>query len=653
MIVLGGAARLLVGATLAWWVWRAATAPAMPAAAALAAAAVAAATLWRPGAGLLMVAALAPAGALLARPPARAAELIAWALLSAWLLRVWRPIAQRDGPGAARPVEVIVPAILYAAALTVSWLALTITAAPGIPTAALPRFLFQAIPADHLVLSSPEPETWTMLQSLTGMALLVASVAIVRHDARLRRGLVWVLVASATVLAVVTLADIASQWAARGYEAWFLLRYARGERISVHLRDLNAAGSLYVLAGLVAASAALLDTRRRRLWLPAFVPIVPALGLTGSRTSFLAAAAGLFLLAVAQRRWPLTRRQIAASAALVAVLLVAGLATLDWQPDVRGSAGRAANLRSQFLDTTARMFASAPVFGVGTGRYFDRSSQFMPVPLRELYGNENAHNYFAQQFAELGLVGGLLFVWLVWAVVAAGWAAVRAAADTAPPALVGLFAGVGAYLLTCLTGHPLLVPEAAFPFWIAAGALVAIGSGEPAAGYRSTWRPALAGPIAIVLVICALLAAHLGRAGVAYARVTEPPPEYGFHGVETAPDGATFRWMTRHAVTYVPPGAGFVRLRLQAPPDVPLAGPLVIEVALAGAIVDRRELAPGRWITYDIPAPQAVRAPFRRIDVRTNQVWTQETRLGRRAAERPIAAMVGGIEWIPLEKAGR
>ncbi len=84
------------------------------------------------------------------------------------------------------------------------------------------------------------------------------------------------------------------------------------------------------------------------------------------------------------------------------------------------------NLRSQFLLTSARMFASAPVFGVGVGRYFDRSAEFMTPELRELYGNENAHNYFAQQFAELGLVGGLLFVWLIAAVLSQGWRAVAA-----------------------------------------------------------------------------------------------------------------------------------------------------------------------------------------------------------------------------------
>ena len=643
MTLVGRGVRLLVGVTLAWWVGLAATAPEVPPAAALAGLVAFLAALWRPGAGLLVVAAVAPAGALLAAAPARAAELIAWAFLAGWLLRLWRPLTP-GAQGATAPHPVIVPAALYGGALVASWLALTVGSAAGVPVASLPQFLVQSIPGDHLVFSSPEPQTWAALQSLTGIAMLVASVVLVRADPRLGRGVAWTLVASMTVLAAVTLADIARQWTDADFGGWFLLRYLRGERVSTHLRDLNAAGSLYVLAGLAAAAAAILDASRGWRWLLPLTLTLPALWLTGSRTSFLAVVGGLLLLALAQRRWPLARRQAAALATVLGVVLLAGAATMDWQPDVRGSAGRAANLRSQFLETTARMFAAAPVSGVGVGRYFDRSPEFMPPALRELYGNENAHNFFAQQFAELGLVGGLLFLWLAAAIVTAGWAAARApSAGSVEPALVGLFAGVGAYLLTCLTGHPLLVPEAALPFWIAAGALAAAGH-QAAVPWRHRRSAA-----AVTIVVVVVLAAGVARAAVSYAGVAAAPPEYGFHGLETAEDGAAFRWMTRHAVTYVPNGTGFVRVRLRAP-DLPAPRPLVVEVAVAGAIVDRRELPPERWIAFDIPVRQAVSAPFRRVDLRANQMWTQETRLGRRAASRPIAAMVGGIQWIPLEE---
>jgi hypothetical protein len=325
------------------------------------------------------------------------------------------------------------------------------------------------------------------------------------------------------------------------------------------------------------------------------------------------------------------------------VLFVLGLAMFDWQAEARGSAGRAVSLRAQFLETTARMFASAPIFGVGIGRYFDRSGAFMPDALRELYGNENAHNYFAQQFAELGVVGGLLFVWLVWALVVAGRAATRDDAAPASAAVVGLFAGVGAYLLTCLTGHPLLVPEAAFPFWAAAGALVATIAAAPARAHARRLAAVIVG---------LLLVSGIARGVAAYILVGVPPPDFGFHDVEAAPDGAPFRWMTRHAVTYVPAGAGFVRLRLHAPPEAASSPPLVIETVLAGRIADRRELPSHRWVTYDVAA-ERVNAPFRRIDLRASRQWMQETRLGQRAAQRPIAAMVGGIEWIPIEDVGR
>jgi len=149
------------------------------------------------------------------------------------------------------------------------------------------------------------------------------------------------------------------------------------------------------------------------------------------------------------------------------------------------------------------------------------------------------------------------------------------------------------------------------------------------------------------------IAGGVVRGAAAYAATTAPPPERGFHERDTAPDGTPFRWMTHHAVTYVDSGAGFVRLRLHAPVDVSPSRPLVVETAIAGRIVDRRELPPGRWVTYDLPAGGPVDAPFRRIDLRANQMWMQDVKLGRREAQRPIAAMVGEIQWIPLEQIGR
>ena len=632
MTLLAAAGRLLVGATLAWCVGVAVAAPEVPRACALAGMALFAATLWRPAAGLLALAALAPAGALLAPAPVRAAELLAWAVLAGWLLRVWRPLMPQG------PRTVTTPALVFGLAVTGSWLALSTSGGAGTPVSALPELLLRSVPSNHLVFSSPEPETWTLLQSLGGLGLLLASVAAAREQAHLARMVAWTLAGSTALLAAATLASVVAEWSGVGYGGWFLLRYLNGERFSYHLADLNAAGSLYVITALTSA-AAVMAPGRRGPWILALLVIIPALWLTGSRSSFLALAAGVPVLALAQYRRPLARGRLLLAASVLGAVLATAIAAMDWQPDVPGSAGRAANLRSQFLETTGRMFASAPLHGVGVGRYFDRSPEFMPAELRAIYGNENAHNYFAQQFAELGMVGGLLFLWLAVALVRAAWAAVRAPA--ASPVEVGLFAGAAAYLLTCITGHPLLVAEAALPFWIAAGALA---GAAPALQGEGRIYPALAGLGGLGI------AAGIAAGFLSYAAVDTPPPERGFHGIEAAPDGTPFRWMTRHGVTYVPSdGPGFLRLRIHAP-GAAMSRPLVVDTVIAGNLADRRELPPGEWLTYDVPVRATSSAPFRRVDLRTNQVWNQEVPLGRRQARRPIAVMVGELRWIPLDE---
>ena len=114
--------------------------------------------------------------------------------------------------------------------------------------------------------------------------------------------------------------------------------------------------------------------------------------------------------------------------------------------------------------------------------------------------------------------------------------------------LAGLLAAAGAYLLTSVTGHPLLVPEAAFPFWAAAGALTGVVEHAEQRSSKTLRHVAVA--------VCALLGAGV-VSQLAHANRQDTPPESGFHGQETSSEGDTFRWMTRHAVTYVPNESGF------------------------------------------------------------------------------------------------
>jgi O-antigen ligase len=614
----GRVLRLSAGAPLAACVVWAVAAPELPVPCKAAALLIAAAAAWQPLWGLTLLTMLTPAGALFAAAPARAAELFAWSFIAAWLLSIWRPLSK-----AGWPRTVILPLALFSAALVASWLSLTIAGAAGVIPSALPRFLAGAIAGNHLVVSSPEAETWTLLQTLGGLGVFVAATAVARSDPRTVRWVGLSLVASMTILAAATLVQ---------------LRDISGDRFSLPLADVNAAGSLYALAAVIALGYAWFQPARRLVWLPMLGLLASAVWLTGSRSAFLAVAAGAAALAAARRRWQPTRGHLIVGACVFLAAILAAGVFVSPQSEVEGSAGQSVNLRSQFLLTSARMFASAPVFGVGVGRYFGRSAEFMTPELRELYGNENAHNYFAQQFAELGLVGGLLFVWLVAAVLSQGWRAVLQSPDDI--ALRALFAGAAAYVLTCATGHPLLVPEAALPFWAASGAASATAG---AAAIAKPWR-------ALAIAAALVLATGIGRAAIDYARPQVQPPEQGFHQFETTPDGTEFRWMTRHAVTYIPDGPGFLHLRLRAP-GWPAPHPVVIETSIGGQVVDRHEVRPDQSTTWDVPARDtrnAGRSGFRRVDFRVNQEWFEEVRLGRRTARRPVSVIVERIDWMPL-----
>jgi O-antigen ligase len=629
--------RLLAGGVLAAGVARTVLAPESPLPADTATVAVFALTCWRARMGLAAALLVAPWGLLLADAPMRLAELLAWSFLSAWLLALGRPLGAEGGTMRAMPMAraVLVPALLYAGCAFASWLGLTLRAASGIEPGALPSIILRLLAFDHVLFPFPEPETWTWLQTAAGVALLLAAAAVARADSRAPRTVAFATIGTGTALAVATLVDGWRQWTAHGTE--FLLRYVRGERFALHMPDLNAAGSVYVLAILVAATLAIAEPRRRWIHAVAAVLMIPALWLTGSRSAALGALlVGMALIPVVRSRETRTLARPASVGLLLVVLAVGGVAVgTARQPAEPGSAAQSLRLRSQFFVTSARMLASAPVFGVGIGRYHERSSEFMPEELRAVYRHENAHNYFAQQFAELGIVGGLVFVWFIAAALATAWRGV--VSPGASPIHLALFAAAAGYLLTCVTGHPLLVPEAAMPFWILFGAAAGASVSTPPS--RSHVRTALGLAVALGLGV------GIARDARAYARPSAQPPERGFYGLESTADGTEFVWMTRHGVWHIGSQPGFLTIPVRAPGQSPAGRPFELRVDVAGWSEGQYEVPAERWTEIRIPVRERSSLPFRRVDLWANQVWVAPDPESRPGAYEPKSVMIGEVRW--------
>jgi hypothetical protein len=146
--------------------------------------------------------------------------------------------------------------------------------------------------------SSPEAETWTLLQSLTGLGVFLAAAGIARHDqgAAFRRVLALAVILAVATLSAASLLELARESFAGGNGVERLVRYLRGDRFSL-LADFNAAGSLYVLAALTAVSLAAFETRHRLRSAMFLLLMLPAIWITGSRSAFLAFVSGILLLA--------------------------------------------------------------------------------------------------------------------------------------------------------------------------------------------------------------------------------------------------------------------------------------------------------------------------------------------------------------------
>jgi O-antigen ligase len=423
----------------------------------------------RPEWAILALVVIAPWGARLADVPIRATEYLCAVFLAGWLLRIDRSVCPvgRDSRMAAWA------ALAYGGLAVLSWSRLTYGTAAASGGRGLVSML-RLVPSDYLITAGRDPHTAAMLQILIGMALCLAVTAIVARHARTADTVVLVIALGGVAAAAATVAAVPIRYWMTG-DSNELIRYfvATRSRYAFHVPDVNAAGSHFLFGGLLLLGAAGSRSSRQAVRLLGLTVVFAALWISGSR----AAMASGVLLVAAWYAWPslaarwggriVETRTLAAAATIVLLVLVLSPAVLGNAAAMSGSASRSMSVREEFLVTSARMLARAPVLGVGVGTYYQRSSEFMPPGIRRLYGRENAHDYFMQTAAELGLVGATAFVSFLGAALMALWRRIPTARE--PSTAIALMLGCIGYLLTCVTGHPLLVIEVSVPFWAGLG----------------------------------------------------------------------------------------------------------------------------------------------------------------------------------------
>jgi hypothetical protein len=246
------------------------------------------------------------------------------------------------------------------------------------------------------------------------------------------------------------------------------------------------------------------------------------------------------------------------------------------------------------------LIEAQPVFGIGAGRYYPLSKLTLPPWLSLVYGRENAHDYYLQIAAELGIVGSAAFLWVLGAALTPQLK--RAWRGDANGLMAGCLAGSFAYLVTALAGHPFLVPETAIPFWAVLG-LAIHPPGAPVRSERS-------GRVVIGLACVLLLTAPFRGA----VPVRLLPGDFGFGPWQTDSAGRPFREADPAASLFVGPTVTSVEIPMR------LSGDRSSRSALVAVIVpgsSRTEKQVGTdWTTQVVPLPGAeVLEPNQRINL--------------------------------------
>ncbi|MCU1381464.1 MAG: hypothetical protein JWL71_161 [Acidobacteria bacterium] len=590
-------------------------------------------TLANPGAGLLLVALTAPLGELIApmigARTFRIGEVIVMTFLAGWLLR---GLPDRRGPRV--PGATAAWLLTATIAASVAGLAWQLGRYPGEVGGTLDQI-------SHIYFFITDPIGFVdAARLLEGLGLAVATMMLFRRQPSLARTLPLALGMSAAGAA------LSSVLLSRGIgSAAALARYKLiGYRVSGHVGDVNAAGSYFALIGCLALGMAACERgRMRALWCALAAASGVGLWMSASRSA-LGAAAAVVIVAVT---WAATKgvaaRTRAALLTAVVIALIGGAAIrarlLDADPTYRGG-----GFREQFVEASVRMIRARPLFGVGEGQYYASSPLFLSPQLAWTYGAENAHNFFLQVGGELGLVGlGLFAAVVAAAVLRTGRALTWVPRDAR---LLGAGSGVAAFLITSFSGHPLLVSEVAYPFWIVFGLMSALAgsallnqvmpgrvetSGSDAPRFRRSWPVAAAAAILIASPV------------IAAGTVMAPPASQsvdGFYAWETLKDGTRIRWTGQYASLFVPEDVSRVEIPVRLPAEGRLA-PVGVEVMTGG--VDRgRTLVDGTWAIISVPlAPAAPRVQFKRIDLRVDRVWQPALYIAGSADLRAVGVQVG------------
>jgi hypothetical protein len=549
---------------------------------------------FRPQSGLLALAVLAPwgqVGSRMLNSQMRGAEALVLAFLAGALLRGWTLREFRVFPSNRLEFAAAIFGFVVAA-----------SCAEQIWVTQIQRDF--AWPFAHDILAYTGSSYLTSFQGfgtifnamllLEGVALLLFVARYTREQPGFADRLIVAIMAGAASTAALTVWYVTAELFKTGQAQARLIEFLAVHRWSVHVSDVNAAGSFFAMGMFIALGMALKSTRYRWAWTMTALVLGGTTWMTHSRTAFVAVVLMMACTASAITigRMIGVGKTIAITAAATIALGVAIWNFLG--PEYFAPQTQAAvRIRWLFLGTTWRMLVADPLFGVGIGQYFLWSNEFSIPELLGYYQRENAHNNFAQIAGELGVVGLICF-----ASVLAGALWRREEKPGTYSAVTPALLGATAFILTWLGGHPLLVEEVAYPFWLTLGVATTLVAAD------ARWNmPSSFIGIGIILLLVSIPFRVSGKSEeLDLSRVT-----YGISARHLVASRARF---------FVPGSGSGIDLPLRAFDASYDEPPVEIDILVDGSPLETVRFSDRNWKKVRIDFPAGSHRRFRQIDLR-------------------------------------
>jgi O-antigen ligase len=229
------------------------------------------------------------------------------------------------------------------------------------------------------------------------------------------------------------------------------------------------------------------------------------------------------------------------------------------------------------------------------------SERLMPPYVKQYFVRENAHNNVLQIAAETGITGLLCCL-----LIASRLLGRRQSTPSDNPSTGAAVAGLAAFGLSSLAGHPLLTSDVLLAVALVTGVVVAARPGA-----ETRLAPPLIRRIAIVVSVALVLVLPLR---VLQARRSANLEHLG-RGVSSwthAEDGQEFRWGGTRVTLFIPSDAARLRVPLRLAPQYQSAE---VSISLDRRPADRIVLTSERWQSVTLLVPPGRDERFLPLDL--------------------------------------